>query len=393
MITFKTLRAIIVGLLLISVLAACGGTATTGEGTASEAAAEVSAAASAATGGASAEPSEEAEASAEPSEEAEASAEGSPEGEASAEGSAEAGASAEASGTAEAVTLPEVDPATVEGDIVTSGSSTVFPLTQRMAERFQEEGYTGTVSVDEIGSGAGFERFCVAAETDIANASRAIEEDEVQACEENNRTPIEFRVGTDALTVAVSQQNDFLTDISKDDLQRIFTGEITTWDQLDPSYPAEAIQIFAPGTDSGTYDFFNEVILDDDEAKIEAFQGLNPSQSENDNVLVQGIEASPNAIGYFGFAYYQQNEDRLKAISIDGVEPNEETAENGEYILARPLFIYSDAGIMQEKPQVAAFINFYLTYVDDEILDVGYFPASDEALNKARQKWLDAVGE
>ena len=109
--------------------------------------------------------------------------------------------------------------------------------------------------------------------------------------------------------MVVSNDNEFLTDISKEDLQAIFTGEITTWDQLDPSYPAEAIQIFAPGTDSGTYDFFDEVILDDDEAMIAAFQGLNPSQSENDNVLVQGIEASPNAIGYFGFAYYNENQE------------------------------------------------------------------------------------
>jgi phosphate binding protein len=291
--------------------------------------------------------------------------------------------------------LPEVDPATVEGDVVTSGSSTVFPLAQRMAERFQEEGYGGTVSVDEIGSGAGFERFCQSGETDISNASRAIEEDEMQACAALSpaRTPIEFRIGTDAVTVAVSNQNDFLTDISKDNLQKIFTGEFKTWDQVDPSYPAEAIQIFAPGTDSGTYDFFNEIILDDDEAMITAFQGLNPSQSENDNVLVQGIESSPNAIGYFGFAYYQENESRLKAVSIDGITPDVDTAESGEYILSRPLFMYSDATILTDKPQVAAFMNFVLTYVNDEIEDVGYFPASDDSLNEARQKWLDATGQ
>jgi phosphate transport system substrate-binding protein len=259
-----------------------------------------------------------------------------------------------------------------------------------MAEVFNEDGFAGEITIDSVGTGGGFERFCVAGETDISNASRAIEEDEVAACQAIGREPVEFRVGTDALAIAVSNSNDFLTDLSLEQLAQIFNGEVTTWDQVDPSYPAEAIQLFSPGSDSGTYDYFVEEVLGDDDSQLQA---SGAQFSENDNVLVQGVEGSPFAIGYFGYAYYAADEGRLKAVSIDGVLPDAETAESGDYPLARPLFIYSDATIMQEKPQVAAFINYYLTYVNDEILDVGYFPASEEALNEARQNWLDAAGE
>jgi phosphate binding protein len=275
----------------------------------------------------------------------------------------------------------------VTGDIITAGSSTVFPLTERMAEVFREDGYADEITIDSVGTGGGFERFCVAGETDIANASRAISDEEVASCQAIGREPIEFRVGTDALAVVVSNANDFLTELSLEQLAQIFNGEVTTWDQVDPSYPAEAIQLFSPGSDSGTYDYFVEEVLGDDDTQLQA---SGAQFSENDNVLVQGVEGSPYAIGYFGYAYYAADEERLKALSIDGVMPSAETAENGDYPLARPLYIYSDATIMADKPQVAAFINYYLTYVNDEVIDVGYFPASVEALNEAKQSWLDA---
>jgi phosphate transport system substrate-binding protein len=123
-----------------------------------------------------------------------------------------------------------------------------------------------------------------------------------------------------------------------------------------------------------------------------ALLDASPQMSEDDNVLVQGVVGSPYAIGYFGYAYYEENADRLKVLNIDGVEPGAESVDSGEYPLARPIFIYSDATILQEKPQVAAFVNFYLSFVDEEVTDVGYFPASDAALNAAKQNWLDAVG-
>ncbi|NTV63895.1 MAG: PstS family phosphate ABC transporter substrate-binding protein [Oscillochloris sp.] len=288
---------------------------------------------------------------------------------------------------ADGVSLPEVDPATVTGDIIAAGSSTVFPLAERMSELFTKDGYTGQITVDSIGSGAGFERFCVAAETDIATASRAIKAEETAACAKNNRTPIEFRIGTDALAVVVSTENTFLSTLTKAQLASIYAGEAKTWKDVDASYPAEPILLFSPGTDSGTFDYFVEAIFAKDKTKILA---ANPQLSEDDNVLVQGVEGSPYAIGYFGYAYYLENKDKLKVLDIEGITPDAQTAEDGTYPLARPLFLYADATIMADKPQVAAFINFVLTNVSDEIGEVGYFPASAESLAAAKQAWLDA---
>lgn len=294
-------------------------------------------------------------------------------------------------------------PDAVTGDIITAGSSTVFPLSERMAEIFQNEGYTGNITVDSIGSGAGFERFCVAGESDIANASRAIKDSEKEACAAIGREPIEFRVGTDALAVVVSAENDFLTAISKEQLGKIFSGEFTTWDQVDASYPAEGILVYSPGADSGTFDYFVEAVVAplflnaegkaDTAAGEEAILGLEGAQfSEDDNVLVQGVEGSPYAIGYFGYAYYTENSGALKALAIDDVEPNQENVDNGTYPLARPLFIYSDASIMTEKPQVAAFIYFYLSNVNDNIVDVGYFPAPAADLQGSMDAWTTGTG-
>ena len=299
------------------------------------------------------------------------------------------------------IQLPEVDPSTVTGDIIEAGSSTVFPLAEAIAKRFESEGYSGKITIDSIGSGAGFERFCVAGETDISNASRAIRDSEIESCGQLTppRTPIEFRVGTDAISVVVNQDNDFLSDMTLEELALAFSADVTTWSEIRSDWPAEDIQCFSPGTDSGTFDFFIEEVMtpaygdDEDAAKNAILNNQKCQFSEDDNVLVQGVLGSPYAIGYFGFAYYNENQDILTAVSLNGIAPNAESAESGEYPLARPLFIYSDAGIMQAKPQVASFINFFLTYVNDEILDVGYFPASGEALDAAKQAWLDAMGQ
>ena len=280
------------------------------------------------------------------------------------------------------------DPLAVSGNIVSAGSSTVFPLAERIAERYQNEGFAGEITIDSIGSGAGFERFCVAGETDVANASRAIRDSEVESCNGNGRAPIEFRVGTDALAVVVSNDNEFLEDASIAELQQIF-GPAETWADVRPEWPAEPIQRFIPGTDSGTFDYFTEAVFEEDpEPQLIA---SNIQQSEDDNVLVQGVAGSPYAVGYFGFAYAAENTDLLHTIAIEGVEANAATVDANEYPLARPLFIYSDGTIMTEKAQVADYINFFLTYVNDEVIDVGYFPASDQALEKARAKWVAAM--
>ncbi len=290
----------------------------------------------------------------------------------------------------EGMMLPAVDPLAVSGNVISAGSSTVFPLAEAMAARFQDEGFGGQITIDSIGSGGGFERFCETGETDVSNASRPIKDSEVVACAAIGRTPIEFRVGTDALAVTVSQDNDFITNITLEELASIFsTAE--TWADVNPIWPAEPIVRYIPGTDSGTFDYFVEEVFNEDEAPILNAENLN--LSEDDNVLVQGILGSPYAIGFFGYAYYAENADTLIVLSIEGVEPSAENVDNNSYPLARPLFIYSDAAIMQEKLQVAAYINFFLTYVNEEIVGVGYFPASTEALEASMQNWLDAMGQ
>jgi phosphate binding protein len=294
------------------------------------------------------------------------------------------------------IVLPEINPLELSVDIIIMGSSTVYPLTEAMAERFYDEGFGGRITIDSIGSGAGYERFCVAGESDIANASRPIRDSEVANCQSIGREPIEIRVGTDALAVVVHPDNDWLTDVSIEELALIFSDEVVNWNEVNEAYPDMPILRFSPGTDSGTYDYFVEEVMDaryGDEGEARILNSRNLQLSEDDNVLVQGVEGELGAIGYFGYAYYEENVGRLAILDIEGVEGTAESVDAGTYPLARPLFIYTTASIMQEKPQVAAFVNFYLTYVEEEVERVGYFPASAAAYNGARQAWLEAMGE
>lgn len=271
--------------------------------------------------------------------------------------------------------LPAVDALSVTGDIVAAGSSTVYPLTQRIADEFIAEGYSGNITVESIGTGGGGERFCVNVETDVWNASRPAKAEEAESCAANGLELVEFVVATDALAVVVSSTNDFVENLTFEQLIRIYSGEAATWDQIDPSFPAETIQLYSPGTDSGTYDYFVEAVFDSNEEPI---QSANVNFSEDDNVLVTGVEGSPYAIGYFGFAYFQENQGNLRAVSIEGVQPNEETGATGEYPLSRPLFIYSAPSVLAAKPQVAAYINYYLQTANAQLGggadQIGYIP-------------------
>ncbi len=288
------------------------------------------------------------------------------------------------------VELDMIIPADVSGDIVTAGSSTVAPASVAMVDQFASEGYAGEITVDSIGSGAGLERFCETGETDVANASRAINEGEIASCAALTpaRTPIEFRVGTDALAIVVNPANDFATDVTFEQLSAIFsTAE--TWADVDPSWPAEPILRFIPGTDSGTFDYFVEEIFDEDEGPI--LSASNTQASEDDNVLLEGVANNEYAIGFFGYAYYSQNQDELNILSVDGVEPITANVDNNTYPLARPLFIYSDAGIIAEKPQVGQFISYYLTNADAIMEQVGYFAANPYAERLAKIQILAAI--
>lgn len=253
------------------------------------------------------------------------------------------------------------------------------------------------IDMEVLGTGGGFERWCAsevilaelgAKRPQIVNASRAVKPGEIEQCAAVGITPIAFRVGSDALAIAVSSDNDFLRDLTFDELRRVF-GEAETWKQVRPEWPAEPIKLAVPGLDSGTFDFFVEEVFDGDPTALLA---KDPIMSENDNQLVGSIHRDPFSIGFFGYAYYLENADDLKLLALDGVEPAAATVEDGSYALARPLFIYSDARIMREGAQVKDFISYYLGLVSDVIVDVGYFPASRGALNEARSQWLRATG-
>jgi phosphate transport system substrate-binding protein len=269
----------------------------------------------------------------------------------------------------------------LSGKIVIDGSSTVAPITEAIAEEFRKEQSGVNVTVGTSGTGGGFTKFCNG-ETDISDASRAIEDDEKQACAAKGIKYQEFRVGLDGLAVVTSAKNQFLDTLTFKQLAAIFKdGGATTWNQVDPSFPNEKIAIFAPDTESGTYDFFNEKVLGDPDDG-----GLKPrsdyTASSDDNTLVQGIEGQANSWGYFGFAYYQNNQEGLKDIKVaekgtPGIQPTTETITSGDYPLSRPLFIYVKEDSLKQ-PEVGQFVKFYLEQTPQLIADVGYVAAPQD---------------
>ncbi|MDP9440602.1 MAG: PstS family phosphate ABC transporter substrate-binding protein [Actinomycetota bacterium] len=269
--------------------------------------------------------------------------------------------------------------ASLSGSIVIDGSSTVAPVSEAIAEEFRKEHTAVNVSVRTSGSGGGFKKFC-ANELDIADASRAIKDEEKKACAAAGVEFSEFRVGLDGLAIVTSAQNDFLDCLSLEQLANIFKeGGAAMWKQVDPKFPNEKIAIFAPGTDSGTYDFFVEEVLGDPTKPETPKARSDYTASEDDNTLVQGIKGEKNSWGYFGFAYFTENNQVLKGVKVSGkdgkcVEPSDATVESGAYPLSRPLFIYVKKPALA-RPEVKEFVRFYLETTPEIITDVGYTPA------------------
>jgi phosphate transport system substrate-binding protein len=269
----------------------------------------------------------------------------------------------------------DADLSALSGKIEIDGSSTVAPVTEAVAEEFGLAGAENVeVALGVSGTGGGFERFC-SGETAISNASRPISDSEIENCEANGIEYTLFEVGQDGVTVVVNPANTFLGCISAESLASIWEdgGEVTNWSDVNPEYPAEPISLYGPGPDSGTYDFFNEVILGDDR-----FSTTNYTPSEDDNVLVEGIAGDVNSLGYFGYAYYEQNQDALTAVEIaasddlsDCVAPSPDTIRDGSYILSRPLYIYvNNANLEDEATQ--EFVRFYLTNAEALVAETGY---------------------
>ncbi|NES97321.1 MAG: PstS family phosphate ABC transporter substrate-binding protein [Desertifilum sp. SIO1I2] len=273
-------------------------------------------------------------------------------------------------------------PSTVKID----GSSTVFPVTEAVAEDFQKTRRGSVrVTVGISGTGGGFKKFC-AGETDISNASRPISKSEMEACRAAGVQYIELPVAYDALTVVVHPQNTWATSMTVADLKKMWEpaaqGKITNWSQVRSNYPNAPLKLFAPGADSGTFDYFTEAIVGKSKSSRTDF-----TPSEDDNVLVQGVSRDRNALGYFGFAYYEANKSRLKAVAIDGgngpVLPSRQTVENGSYApLSRPIFIYVSAK-SASRPEVKAFVEYYLSNAPRLVTEVKYVPLPARAYTLA----------
>jgi phosphate transport system substrate-binding protein len=263
------------------------------------------------------------------------------------------------------------------------GSSTVYPITNAIAAQFKATQTEQTkITVDISGTSGGFRKFCEGT-TDISNASRPILKEEMALCNRNNVRYIELPVAFDALTVAVNPQNDWAKDITVAELKKLWEpaaqGKITKWNQVRPSWPDRPIKLYGAGKDSGTFDYFTEATVGTAKASRKDY-----TASEDDNVLVDGISKDPNALGYFGFAYYEANPNKLKALAVDNgngaVLPSHKGVERNQYQpLSRPLFIYVNFQSAQNKPELREFVEFYINKAPILVNSVGYVPLSAEA--------------
>ena len=271
------------------------------------------------------------------------------------------------------------------------GSSTVYPITEAVAEEFQAAGASDTrVTVGISGTGGGFEKFC-AGETVISNASRPIKDTEMEACEQAGIEYIELPIAYDAITVVVNPENTWAQSLTVEELKKMWEpaaqGTITSWNQVRSDFPDEPIKLYGPGTDSGTFDYFTDEIVGEEGASRSDF-----TASEDDNVLVQGVARDPNALGYFGYAYYEANQDQLNAVAINdgsgsGVLPSAETVNDGTYTpLSRPIYVYINAEAAS-CPQVEEFVQFYLENAPTLVPEVGYVALPSEDYQAATERF------
>ena len=282
----------------------------------------------------------------------------------------------------------------VSGEVLADGSSTVQPLAAAAGELFKEENSAVNVSVGTSGTGGGFEVFCKGS-IDISDASRPIKAEEAAACKAAGIEYTQLHVATDALTVVAAKNNNFLTCLTTPELKKLWepaaTKKVTTWNQVNPKFPNRPIQLYGPGTDSGTFDYFTDEINGKEGASRTDYNA-----SEDDNVLAQGVSGSPNALGYFGYTYFEENVDKLKAVSIDSgkgcVAPSAETAQNETYTpLSRPLFIYVSNKAAAAKPQVKAFVTFYAEN-DEDIAKTAKFIALNSQQRTELQNAVKTIG-
>lgn len=279
----------------------------------------------------------------------------------------------------------------VSGDVLIDGSSTVFPIAEAMSEEFSIANPETNVTVGVSGSGGGFKKFC-AGETDISNASRPIKDKEVAACEEAGIEFIEVPIAFDGLTIVTNQDNDWAQCLTTEQLNVMWSpdseGSVDNWNQVDASFPDQALGLYGPGTDSGTFDYFTDEVNGEEGASRGDY-----TASEDDNVIVNGVTGDAGALGYFGYAYFEENSGSLKAVEIQNeagecVAPSTETIADGSYNpMSRPLFFYVKKEAYDSKEQVKAFVDFMLDPGNGELIgDAGYVALPDDILGNSKAR-------
>jgi phosphate transport system substrate-binding protein len=284
--------------------------------------------------------------------------------------------------------------APLTGSINIDGSSTVYPITQAVAEEFQKANTGVKVTVAFAGTGGGFKKFCNG-ETDMNDASRPIKADDAgegQACKTKNIEYVQLGIATDALSVVVNKDNSWASCLTTAQLKKIWDqgSTVSKWSDIDPSFPADPIKLFGPGADSGTFDYFTEAINGKTDQSRSDY-----TQSEDDNALVTGVAGDKDALGYFGFAYLEENLDKIKPVQVDGgsgcVDPSADNVNSGTYKpLARPLFIYPSKTAL-DRPEFAAFVQYYLDNVNTFVDETGYIEALPDVLAKSKSDLADAL--
>ena len=284
----------------------------------------------------------------------------------------------------------------LSGSVSIDGSSTVYPVSEAVAEEFLKMHPKVKVTVGLSGTGGGFKKFG-RGDTDINDASRPIKQEEIEMCNSNNIHYTDVQIGFDGLSVVINPQNDFVKDITVAELKKMWEpeaqGKIKRWNQIRPEWPNEEFHLYGPGVESGTYDYFTEAIV----GKSHSSRG-DYTASEDDNVLVQGVSTDKNALGFFGFAYFEENQDKLKLVPVDdgkdengagAILPSIETVKNKTYSpLSRPLFIYINSTAVKRK-EVETFVNFYIDNAGQLTKEVGYIPMTDAEYDAQRAKWND----
>lgn len=289
------------------------------------------------------------------------------------------GGAAEKSGSGDSKSASDES---LSGEVKGDGSSTVAPIMEKINEDFSGEQPDVSVSIGVSGTGGGFEKF-IAGETDFANASRDIKDEEKEKLEKEKIDYTEFKLAQDGLTVAVNKENDFVEELTMEELAKIYGGEADTWKDVNPDFPDKKIKAYSPDQSHGTYDFFSEEVLDE--------KDLQSEKNADTNVIVKSVQDNKDSIGFFGYNFYQENKDNLKAVKIkgeegDAVEPTDETVNDGSYPLSRPLYVYAKNKSLEDNDAFYGFMDYVIENSDKAAEDSGYVALKEDEYKEDKEK-------